>query len=57
MYCRDYGERDYAVARFNAIPENVRSRLADCDYSAAERRCPQNMAIGKLMKEAIKEFS
>jgi predicted aldo/keto reductase-like oxidoreductase len=57
MYCRDYGERDYAIARFNTISENVRMRMADCDYSAAEQRCPQKMAIGKLMREAVKEFS
>jgi predicted aldo/keto reductase-like oxidoreductase len=57
MYCRDYGERDRAIAQYKSIPEKIRKRMADCDYSSAEQRCPQNMAIGKLMREAIKEFS
>jgi predicted aldo/keto reductase-like oxidoreductase len=31
--------------------------LTDLDYSAAEQKCPQKMAIGKLIKEAVKELS
>ncbi|MGD9300687.1 MAG: aldo/keto reductase [Desulfobacterales bacterium] len=57
MYCRSYGDRHYATAEFNKIPEKVRMRLAKTDYSNAEHRCPQKMAIGRLMKEAIQEFS
>jgi predicted aldo/keto reductase-like oxidoreductase len=57
MYCRSYGDRHYAMAEFNKIPEKTRMRLAKTDYSNAEHRCPQKMAIGRLMKEAIKEFS
>jgi predicted aldo/keto reductase-like oxidoreductase len=57
MYRRDYGDRDYAVAKFDRIPENIRRRMADLDYSPAEKRCPQKMAIGRLMREAVEEFS
>jgi predicted aldo/keto reductase-like oxidoreductase len=57
MYCRDYGERGHAIAQFNKIPEKIRKQMTDCDYSLAERKCPQKMAIGNLMKEAINEFS
>ena len=57
MYCRDYGDRDYAVAQFNTIPENIRRRMADLDYSPAEKRCPRKMAIGRLMREAVEDFS
>ena len=57
MYCRSYGDRHYAMAEFNKIPDSTRRRLANIDYSKAEQRCPQNMSIGKLMKEAIKELS
>jgi hypothetical protein len=57
MYCRSYGDRDRAVAHFNKIPETIRDELASLDYSLAEERCPQKMAIGKLMREAIKELS
>jgi len=57
MYCHGYGDRHLAMAEFNKIPEKIRRRLADTDYSMAEQKCPQNMAIGRLMREAIKELS
>ena len=57
MYCRSYGERYDAVSEFRKIPFRIRKQMADLDYSLAEQRCPQNMAIGRLMKEAINELS
>jgi len=57
MYCRSYGDRGRAVVRFNKIPDMIRREMANLDYSRAEQKCPQKMAIGKLMREAIKEFS
>ena len=57
MYCRGYGDRHFAMDEFNKVPEKIRRRLAKADYSMAEQRCPQNMAIGRLMKKALKELS
>jgi len=57
MYCRSYGDRHFAMAEFNKIPEKIRIRLAKTDYSNAEQRCPQKMAIGQLMKEALTELA
>lgn len=57
MYSRSYGEHFRARVEFRDIPDSVRARLATLDYSAAERRCPQNMPIGRLMAEAVEEFS
>jgi len=57
MYCRSYGDRHFAMTEFNKIPEKIRQRLANTDYSKAEQRCPQTIAIGQLMREAIKELS
>jgi predicted aldo/keto reductase-like oxidoreductase len=57
MYCRSYGDRHFAMTEFKKIPENSRKRLTRTDYSEAERRCPQNMTIGQLMKEAEQELS
>ena len=31
--------------------------MLNLDYSLAEQRCPQKMAIGKLMREAVQELS
>ena len=45
------------MTEFNKIPEYTRTRLAKADYKEAERKCPQKMAIGKLMKEAEQELS
>jgi len=57
MYCRSYGDRHHAMAEFNKIPEKIRQRLAKADYSKAEQRCPQKMAISRLMREALNELS
>ena len=57
MYARSYGDHFRAQVEFRDIPASVRARLATLDYSAAERRCPQNMPIGRLMAEAVEEFS
>ncbi len=57
MYCRSYGDRHFAMAEFNKIPGEIRQRLANTDYSKAEQKCPQKMAIGRLMRDAIKELS
>lgn len=57
MYWRSYADFDRAARHFKKIPENTRRQMADLDYSLAEQKCPQNMPIGKLVKEAIKELS
>ena len=56
MYYRSYGEFDYAAIQFKTIPENIRRQMVNLNYSLAERRCPQKMPIGKLMKEAVDIF-
>jgi len=57
MYSRSYGDRYRGVVSFNGIPKNIRSKIAKLDYSLAEKRCPQKLAIGKLMLNALQELS
>jgi hypothetical protein len=57
MYCRSYGNRDFARRRFRALPAETRAVMARVDYAAAEARCPQNMPIGRLMREALVELA
>ena len=57
MYWQSYDDRNRAVEAFNKIPGEIRVKMANMDYSQAEQRCPQQMPIGKLIREAIKEFS
>jgi predicted aldo/keto reductase-like oxidoreductase len=57
MYWRSYADFDRAVKHFKKIPEETRRQMAGLDFSQAERNCPQNMPIGRLIREAIKELS
>jgi predicted aldo/keto reductase-like oxidoreductase len=57
MYCHSYGDRYRATMHFNEIPETIRREMARLDYSLAEQKCPQKMAIGKLMREAADEMT
>jgi len=57
MYSRSYGEPQRARTEFRRLPASVRRKLAFLDYSEAERRCPQGLAIGKLMREAVDELT
>ena len=52
MYHREYGEPELARQTFAALPEQVRQRLAEMDYSQAELACPQGLAIAELMHQA-----
>lgn len=57
MYSRSYGEPERARAEFRSLPEDARRRLNALDYNEAERRCPQGLAIGRLMREAVEELA
>jgi len=57
MYARSYDNPYRASTRFRKIPLDIRIQMDKADYSMAERRCPQKMAIGSLMQEALKELS
>jgi hypothetical protein len=56
MYSRSYGDHGHAVKEFNSIPADVRRRISGQDYEAAEKKCPRNIAIGRLMREALDEL-
>ena len=57
MYARCYGELESAKSNFNKLPLNVRKRIAHIDYKEAEKKCPQRMEIGRLMREATTELA
>ncbi len=52
MYHRYYGEPELARLTFAGLPEEVRQRLAEVDYSPAEQACPHGLAIAALMRQA-----
>lgn len=57
MYCNSYGKADLAKGSFAQIPDSVRSKLLNIDYSVAEARCPQHLPIGKLVAEAVESLT
>jgi len=57
MYARSYDSRRRARHCFRKISEAHRRQMVHLDYSLAEQRCPQKMAIGKLMREALDELT
>jgi predicted aldo/keto reductase-like oxidoreductase len=54
MYYNSYGERDKARSLFRKLPSSVRNGLASRDYSPAEKACPRNIKIGKMMRKAVR---
>ncbi len=57
MYARDYGDRDLGKTTYRELPSRLRSAIPGWDYSAAEQRCPNNLPIGTLMREAAVELA
>jgi len=53
MYYNSYDQQDQARRLFAEIPNRVKNKLLDLDYSLAEARCPQHMPIGELITEAV----
>jgi predicted aldo/keto reductase-like oxidoreductase len=52
MYQQNYGERDFAKKIQEKFPNGIKQALASTDFRAAEKKCPQKMEIGKLMRKA-----
>jgi uncharacterized protein len=52
MYLHSYGEKDRAREIFSRLPIETTKNLLQCDFSMAERRCPQGLPIGELMRQA-----
>jgi len=57
MYGQSYGRLDWAREHFRQLGSAVHRYMAQIDFSAAERRCPQRMPIARLMKRALDDFS
>ncbi len=54
MYYNSYQQPERARSLFNELTADTQSRIASTDYSLAERKCPQKMAIGRIMREATR---
>lgn len=52
MYVHFYQDLMLARSTFEKLPARTRSLLAQLDFSKAERSCPRNLPIGRMMQEA-----
>ena len=57
MYYNSYRDRDKALALFNALAAESKANICKIDYSKAEKKCPQNIQIGKVLKKIHEELS
>ena len=57
MYACSYGNYKNASDHFKKIPQKIREQMIHLDYDLAEHKCPRKMAIGNLIRTAIKELS
>ncbi|MBW2467696.1 MAG: aldo/keto reductase [Deltaproteobacteria bacterium] len=56
MYYHSYGDRDTALRLFDSLSPEVKSNILMADYSKAEKHCPQNIQIGKVLKKAYADL-
>ena len=56
MYHHSYGDRATAQRLFSVLPSEVKSNMLKADYSRAEKYCPQNIQIGRVMKKAFSDL-
>jgi hypothetical protein len=56
MYFHSYQDLELARSTFQALPRKTRELLTQVDFSEAERSCPRNLQIVRLMGEAATLF-
>jgi predicted aldo/keto reductase-like oxidoreductase len=57
MYSRSYGDHRRAREDFARLAPQALTPMETADYRLAERRCPQGMPIGRLVREAVVELA
>jgi predicted aldo/keto reductase-like oxidoreductase len=54
MYAHSYQDLMLARYTFNMLPAQTRAFLTELNFNEAERLCPRNLPIGRMMREATK---
>jgi predicted aldo/keto reductase-like oxidoreductase len=57
MYYHSYGDRGKALALFNALPKGQIENICKTDYTRAEKKCPQKIQIGNVLKKIYEDLS
>jgi len=56
MYHHSYGDREKALALFNALPPDIKKNIFKADYTQAEKYCPQKIQIGKVLQQTCEDL-
>lgn len=56
MYAHSYNDYQMARDAFARLPPDLRERLLQTDFAAAEKHCPQRMTIAMLMRRAAADL-
>jgi predicted aldo/keto reductase-like oxidoreductase len=54
MYVHSYQDLTLARSTFEMLPARTRALLAQLDFKEAERSCPRNLPIGRIMQEVAR---
>jgi len=54
MYAHSYQDLMLARSTFEMLPAEARALLPQLDFNEAERSCPRNLPIGRIMQDATK---
>ncbi len=57
MYHHSYGDRETASRLFNELPEDAKANIQRADFHPTEKKCPQKIQIGKILKGALYDLS
>ena len=53
MYFHSYQDLELARSTFETLPIETKELLTQLDFNEAERSCPRNLPIGRLMQDAV----
>jgi hypothetical protein len=53
MYFHSYQDLELARSTFETLPLETKELLTQLDFNEAERSCPRNLPIGRLMQDAV----
>ena len=57
MYAHSYSDREKALRLFSTLPTGVKENMPKADYTMAERKCPQKIRIGSIVKKACADLT
>jgi predicted aldo/keto reductase-like oxidoreductase len=57
MYANSYKDRRKASRLFSRLPTDVKENVLKADFSMAERKCPQRIRIGRIVKKACEDLA